>query len=136
MDGCPVSINLSINIDVSPPPPPPHIYTHTYNSIRFSELSWFWDPRKRWLLPVKCPQCSTVVPTDDIKKNLSEDNDLEQVEIVCPECNQVFLHMPKYATGDPRNIALIGHWDGWQPFGSTGTHSCGKHVPSALHAST
>ena len=27
------------------------------------------------------------------------------------------MHAPVYTKGDPRNIALIGHWDGWQPFG-------------------
>ena len=35
-------------------------------------------------------------------------------------------HQPKFAWGEPRNIALIGHWDGWQPFGSPGQHSCGE----------
>ena len=31
----------------------------------------------------------------------------------------------KTATGSPLNLALIGHWDGWQPF-KTGTKSCGS----------
>jgi len=65
------------------------------------------------------------VPADVIEESLTEDHNGE-VEITCPECNQVFSHMPKYAAGDPRNTALIGHWDGWQPFGSTGSHSCGR----------
>ena len=36
-------------------------------------------------------------------------------------------HTPIFACGDPRNIALIGHWDGWQPFGYSGSQSCGKY---------
>ena len=35
------------------------------------------------------------------------------------------MYLPKYANGDPRNVALIGHWDGWQPFSTSIKHSCG-----------
>jgi len=34
--------------------------------------------------------------------------------------------VPKFVNGDPRNIGLIGHWDGWQPgFGHVSSHSSG-----------
>ncbi|KAL5487225.1 hypothetical protein EMCRGX_G019802 [Ephydatia muelleri] len=36
-----------------------------------------------------------------------------------------FEHKPKVTSGGPRNIALIGHWDGWQPFSTSCKHSCG-----------
>eukprot|EP00731_Ephydatia_muelleri_P035237 Em0107g9a len=42
---------------------------------------------------------------------------------LCPNCK--FEHKPKVTSGDPRNIALIGHWDGWQPFSTSCKHSCG-----------
>ena len=46
--------------------------------------------------------------------------------ISCDACYLDFHHDPQYAKGDPRNLVLIGHWDGFQPFRSTGKHSCGK----------
>ena len=46
--------------------------------------------------------------------------------ITCPECGTRWEHTPAYARGDPCNIALIGHWDGWQPFGYPGAHSFGN----------
>ena len=52
--------------------------------------------------------------------------------ITCPECGTRWKQGPSYARGDPHNIALIGHWDGWQPFGYPGTHSCGMSVPLRL----
>ena len=42
------------------------------------------------------------------------------------ECGDRTDHQPKFARGEPCNVALIGHWDGWQPFGSPGQHSCGE----------
>lgn len=75
-------------------------------------------------MPGKCPNCASVIQADTIEKELPRSGN--PCKIPCPECHQVFQHIPTYARGDPRNIALIGHWDGWQPFGSTGQHSCGK----------
>ncbi len=49
-----------------------------------------------------------------------------QVEVSCTECHTSFQHALQYAKGDPRNIALLGHWDGFKPFRSTGQHGCGK----------
>jgi hypothetical protein len=37
---------------------------------------------------------------------------------------------PTTTGGDPRNIAYIGHWDGWQPFNNS-SHSCGTVSVSA-----
>ena len=42
-----------------------------------------------------------------------------ELSIICPHCFSVFNHSPRYTNGDPRNLALIGHWDGWQPFSSS-----------------
>ena len=61
-----------------------------------------------------------------VQKDMLQSSNCHRCHILCPECHHVFQHIPKYARGDPRNIALIGHWDGWQPFGSTGQHSCGE----------
>ena len=45
--------------------------------------------------------------------------------IKCPEYHSDFMHEPKLVNGDPNNIALIGHWDGWQPFSTSSKHSSG-----------
>ena len=45
--------------------------------------------------------------------------------VECPECLETFQHTMKFANGNPLNLALIGHWDGWQPFGSS-LRSCGS----------
>lgn len=45
---------------------------------------------------------------------------------LCEECGQRQLDRLVFVSGEPRNIALIAHWDGWQSFGSPGRHSCGK----------
>ena len=49
-----------------------------------------------------------------------------KLSIICPHCFSAFNHLPRYTNGDPRNLALIGHWDGWQPFSSSNKHNCGK----------
>lgn len=50
----------------------------------------------------------------------------EGCSLQCEECRERQVVRPTFAYGDSRNIALIGHWNGWQPFGSPGRHSCGK----------
>lgn len=45
--------------------------------------------------------------------------------VTCPGCFETFHHSMKMARGSPLNLALIGHWDGWQPFG-TSFRGCGS----------
>lgn len=52
---------------------------------------------------------------------------LQEYIISCNECHHNFKHVLRYTRGDPRNIALIGHWDGFRPFRSTGKHGCGEN---------
>ena len=97
---------------------------------RFSELSWFWNPQEEWLLPVRCTFCNKVVSADTISGFINEDMNPKNMSMTveCPHCYRQFNHTPQYTTGDPRNIALIGHWDGWQPFSTSIKHSCGKVI--------
>ena len=108
-------------------------FNEIWDGKRFSDLSWFWDPTKKWLLPVRCTICSSVVSADIISSIIPHDHcsfeGLETYKVECPHCYAQFDHSPQYANGDPRNIALIGHWDGWQPFSTSIKHSCGK-IPS------
>ena len=43
-------------------------------------------------------------------------------------------HAPSFTKGNPRNIALIGHWDGWQPFGYPGSHRMQNVAPLLFQA--
>ena len=54
----------------------------------------------------------------------------QAVSLLCPHCCSRVEHTHQYAHGDPRNIALIGHWDGWQPFSTSLKHSCGMNSAS------
>lgn len=45
-----------------------------WDGTRFSELSWFWDPEKEWLLPVMCPFCSSVISASDITNQICKDD--------------------------------------------------------------
>jgi len=51
---------------------------------------------------------------------------LEIKSVLCPHCFNSFDHSVQCTHGDPRNLALIGHWDGWQPFSSSIKHNGGK----------
>ena len=95
-----------------------------WHGQQFKRLSWFWDPEKEWLLPTRCNFCKLVVSSDVISSFLSKNSN----EVECPHCYHKFVHQPQYTKGDPRNIALIGHWDGWQPFSTSIKHSCGNEI--------
>lgn len=104
-------------------------FDEIWDGSRFSELSWFWNSEKQWLLPVRCTFCSNIVGTEEIMHAMQRtmgSNCTSTVSITCSHCYTKFNHIPEYANGDPRNLALIGHWDGWQPFTTSIKHSCGK----------
>lgn len=100
-------------------------YNEIWDGERFSELSWFWNPNTSWILPARCPErwCSGVVSSHDIEDAPGGDSTDEKV-LECPNCYCEFTYKVKHAKGDPRNLAYIGHWDGWSPYKS-GNHKCG-----------
>ncbi len=112
-------------------------------------IKYYYLLQQEWLLPVKCTECSAIIGVSQIKEQLCSGTQQQvprnyivatvqaeltiiagavQVEVSCGECRHSFQHTPQYARGDPRNIALIGHWDGFKPFRSTGQHSCGMYT--------
>ena len=93
---------------------------------RFTELSWFWDPHQQWLLPFRCTACKSVISAEFISSFLV--GGANTVDLGCPHCHHEVHQAVQYASGDPRNIALIGHWDGWQPFSTSLRHSCGMNL--------
>lgn len=96
-----------------------------WDGHRWVDLQWFWDPDKTWPLPSLCPSCGIPVSADHVS-NSSPNGQAEGVKLVeCPECLETYQHTMKFAKGNPLNLALIGHWDGWQLFGSS-LRSCGS----------
>ena len=101
------------------------LYNEIWDGDRFSELSWFWNPDAEWILPAKCPEnyCNGVVSSDNIEAAPLREGTCEKI-LECPKCYNTFSYKVKHAKGDPRNLAYIGHWDGWSPYKS-GNHKCG-----------
>jgi len=96
--------------------------TEIWDGSRFNEMKWFWDKDCEWMLPFKCTFCSYVISVEQISESVQIQG---CYQVTCDDCGTRHRCKPKYVCGEPRNIALIGHWDGWQPFGYPGTHSCG-----------
>ena len=67
----------------------------------------FFDPESHWCLPVRCSRegCNNI--SGETVESLQELDDGRK-EVTCDECHHSFTFAPSYATGDPRNIALIG----------------------------
>ena len=87
-----------------------------WDGDRWRQLQWFWDPQAEWLLPTVSPCCGEVLSTDHI---LNSDKSLTGEYMVdCSSCFAPFEYHPLYAKGCPLNLALLVHWDGWQPFGN------------------
>lgn len=100
-------------------------FTEIWDGSRFNELSWFWNPECSWILPFRCTFCSSVISAKEIQES---ERNMNGYNVQCSECGTMQYHMPSFTKGNPRNIALIGHWDGWQPFGYPGSHSCGECI--------
>ena len=98
-----------------------------WDGNRFNELAWFWDPLCEWIIPAKCPFCKHVISADKIEDAQIHFGYLSsQIELECSVCYYKFQHVVQRTKGDPRNIALMGHYDGWQPFVTSSKHSSGE----------
>lgn len=103
---------------------PRNTFKEVWDGSRFNKLKWFWDPECEWMLPVRCNFCTAVISADEIQSSTYNEDGSYSVD--CEDCGTRVHHRPQYARGEPCNVALIGHWDGWQPFGYPGSHSCGE----------
>ena len=95
----------------------------TWDGNRFVELQWVWNPEKQWKLPAQCPSCKGVISVINIE-SFPDGNSGEKL-VTCPFCRENFTHKIEMATGDPRHIAYILHWDGFQPFDGNNNHGSG-----------
>lgn len=94
-----------------------------WDGKRFSELQWFWNPEEEWQLPTKCLNCGGVISVQEI--NSSPDTDGGQKLVTCPYCTVTVSHTVQKVNRDPRNLAYILHWDGFQPFDGKYNHGSG-----------
>ena len=94
-----------------------------WDGKRFAELQWFWNPDEQWQLPAKCESCGGVISVQDIET--SPDGGDGQKLVTCPSCTATFAHTIQRVHGDPRNLAYIVHWDGFQPFDDKYNHGSG-----------
>ena len=68
----------------------------------------FCDPESHWCLPVRCAvEGYNNIGWGETVESLPELPDGTK-EVTCHECHPSLTFAPSYATGDPRNIALIG----------------------------
>ncbi len=95
-----------------------------WDGQRWVDLQWFWDPEKTWPLPTLCPSCGIPVSTNHLSNSPTGPSGREK-RVECPECFNIFEDTIKFTNGNPLNLALIGHWDGWQPFGYS-LRGCGS----------
>lgn len=95
-----------------------------WDGRRFSELQWFWNPEEEWQLPAKCLNCGGVISVQEINSS-PETPDGSQKLVTCPHCAVTGAQTVKKVHGDPRNLAYILHWDGFQPFDGKYNHGSG-----------
>ena len=97
-----------------------------WDGKRFFQLSWFWNPDDSWTLLTFCPdkECRLVLPAAKVEKEPYLPGSRLK-KLTCPSCHKHFEHEPVKAHGDPRNVAYILHWDGFQSFSGKENHDCG-----------
>lgn len=94
-----------------------HLKKEIWDGNRWSELQWFGNPENVWVLPPWCVHCNIPISTDHLINSPDCDRQGAFKIVECPVCLENFEHCIKMAKGSPLNLALIGHFDGWQPFG-------------------
>lgn len=98
------------------------LQNETWDGKGFQKYSWFFDPTWKWLLPQLCTACKEPISSDLIQAGIlpSDDEDipmvnLPNVQLRCPHCQEDIEVKESWTTGDPRNLALQYHADGFYP---------------------
>ncbi|KAL3682213.1 hypothetical protein R1sor_000235 [Riccia sorocarpa] len=98
-----------------------------WDGTKAKEIAWFFDSHCEFELPVVCQSCYEVYQAHPIKyEELSDEfnfnQDSQAYEFACSSCGDWICADRKTtkrcllisAQGDPRNIAIMGYWDGFQ----------------------
>ncbi|KAL3690508.1 hypothetical protein R1sor_016817 [Riccia sorocarpa] len=88
-----------------------------WDGTKAKEISWFWDPNCQFELPIYCSTCMEVYPTIPERCALLEENlnvATCMYDFICRSCGNRVQTKQQFAKGDPRNIPLMAHWDGFQ----------------------
>ncbi|MCO5583398.1 hypothetical protein L7F22_037309 [Adiantum nelumboides] len=102
-----------------------------WNGSNFQEVKDFWVPMASYELPAVCSNaaCKKIYATFPISKHHEAlergwDGDKGVYDLTCSECLEDIQCIKKFQRGDPRNVALLLHWDGFQTSRRT-QKSCG-----------
>ena len=101
----------------------PEVTSEIWHGSRFRDLSYFWDSNQESLLPQKCPLCAHIVPARELSSLIDPFNPLNLITLKCSSCAHEFQFVPDWMTGDPRNQAIIVHYDGWNPNNTSNRNS-------------
>ena len=105
------------------PVDPARARTNIWDGDRVSnELLWFFDPNRLYMLPGFCGNCDHIISAADIMAHVpeSEHHTLSHgssVELPCPSCNILTEVYVQHVPGNPRNLLLKLHLDGWLQHG-------------------
>ena len=87
-----------------------------------TELLWFWDPNRRYMLPCFCELCGEVPSSKYVMSCIPESDravtgDGSIVTIPCSACGGMTTIRVSHAPGNPRNLVYKLHMDGWLQHG-------------------
>ncbi|KAL3676262.1 hypothetical protein R1sor_026210 [Riccia sorocarpa] len=100
-------------------PAPSFSIIEWWDGTKAKEIAWFFDSHFEFELPVVCQSCYEVYQAHPIKcEELSDEfnfsKDSQAYEFACSSCGDWICADRKTTKGDPRNIAIMGYWDGFQ----------------------
>jgi hypothetical protein len=100
--------------------PPPSIL-NIWHEEKVREYEDFWNPKVQWELPTICTNTRCQRPYSAFPKKcktLRNANNWvpepNSYRFNCKACKRLVVASKKLTQGDPRNLALAGHWDGFQ----------------------
>jgi hypothetical protein len=104
-------------------------FLNFWDGEKVKEYKKFWDPTDEWELPIMCPQlgCGRAYCAFPIKCEMLRtkwNNQQQRYIFDCEQCTHPIVAKKVKVKGDPRNLALSGHWDGFNVSQKHGKRSC------------
>lgn len=112
---------------------PADIMNEAWDGTEFRKFSFFFDPTQQYLLPQPCPNLKErrcIIPFsaqqihNQYQRDIEHHPDVEinRVNLQCTQCLQIVDVPYQLVTGNPRNILLQYHIDGYEPFSNSSKH--------------